>query len=757
MKKLFFMFLILIAAATITACDKKTTQAPTTAAPTTVAPTTATPTTVAPTTVAPTTAAPTTLDIAPVFSGVVDRTVEKGASKFNLLEGITINDDFDTNLLSQVVVTGQVDLTTVGEYPITLTVTDVAGNEVSASFVVTVIPSAQETMAMEDADAISLTLDSSGNYVLPTSGSINKSQIIWTTDRSDIITRRGFVIKPGIGEDPVTVTLTANIIQGTFKTTIPFEVVVEPNVELTGITSKVSLPFEGTSTEYVVANQEAVDVFFADNGALPYIDVQTFINMIDGAIDSSIVNVIPVGEDILRVEYSVEFEDFDGSMVTESYWAEIDFTANTFTVNNFSFFENYVASTSSDYGEGLTYVDASYVDGQQVTIPLGFYSFDLLIHTEGETTYYLMPLHVTNLLFAGNIYYDVYYNGDKLWGIDTFTISGPDEEGLALLEEIRTSSFNSLTAPKDVRWATYNFLALSIDYFYGLRDRYDVNSYYEVLSAHAKDIILSTDQFMYQKVFQVAYSLDDLHTSHVFTGYYDAPFDITLYLNDLGPKTVMFYEGLWAMQDLLTAKFGSYESLPTTARLIDNNKTAIIYLTGFTIDTPNDFKAIMDTLPTTVENVVIDLAYNTGGNLGAVLRIFGYMTEDQIVYHSQNPADGSAVSYFIESSYVAYDYNWFIVTSSVTFSAANLMASMAKEQGIATVIGKNSSGGASSIGAIYSPDGSCLLISTNNVLSTYIDGEYYSIEDGVEVEYLMSNVTSDSILISVIEQVNAGN
>ncbi|MDD3712353.1 MAG: S41 family peptidase [Candidatus Izemoplasmatales bacterium] len=752
MKKLFFVFLMVFTALSVLACNGQTTQAPTTAAPTTVAPTT-----VAPTTAEPTTAAPTTLDIAPVFSGVEDRTVIKGATDFDLLEGITINDDFDTNLLEEVVVTGEVDLTTAGEYPITLTVTDVAGNTVTAEFTVTVILSEAETKALADIEAIVLNKDSNGNYILPTLGTVNASTIIWTTDRSDVITRRGFVIKPGIGEDPATVILTANVIQGSFKTTVPFEVVVEPNVELNGITSKVSLPFEGTSTEYVVANQEAVDVFFADNGALPYIDVQTFINLIDGAIDSSIVSVIPVGEDILRVEYSVEFEDFDGTMVTESYWAEIDFTANTFTVNNFSFFENYVASTSSDYGEGLTYVDAAYVDGQQVTIPLGFYSFDLLIHTEGETTYYLMPLHVTNLLFAGNIYYDVYYNGDKLWGIDTFTISGPDEAGLALLDQIRTSSFNSLTAPKDIRWATYNFLALSIDYFYGLRDRYDVNSYYEILSAHAKDIILSTDQFMYQKVFQVAYSLDDLHTSHVFTGYYDAPFDITLYLNDLGPKTVMFYEGLWAMQDLLTAKFGSPDSLPTTARLIDNDKTAIIYLTGFTIDSPNEFKAIMDTLPTTVENVVIDLAYNTGGNLGAVLRIFGYMTENPIVYHSQNPADGAAVSYFIDSSYVAYDYNWFIVTSSVTFSAANLMASMAKEQGIATVIGKNSSGGASSIGAIYSPDGSCLLISTNNVLSTYIDGEYFSIEDGIEVEYLMSNVTSDSILISVIEQVNAGN
>jgi hypothetical protein len=487
------------------------------------------------------------------------------------------------------------------------------------------------------------------------------------------------------------------------------------------------------------------------------VDTETFINLINGAIDSSIVTVTPEGTDQLRIDYEVEYEDFDGSMVTEAYWALIDFTENTFTVNNFSFFENYVADTSSDYGEGLTYVDADYIDGQEVTIPLGFYNFDLLMHEENSETLYLMPLHVANLIFAGGIYYDVYYNGDKLWGVDTFTMSGPDEEGLALIDEIRTSSFNTLTAPKDVRWATYNFLALAIDYFYGLRDRYDVDSYYEILSEHAKDMITGSDQFMYTKVFNVAYGLDDLHTSHVFTGYYEEPYDMTLYLNDLGPKTLDFYNGLWAIQDILDVKFGSSENLPTEARLIDNDKTAIIYLTGFDIETPDAFKAILDSLPTTVENVVIDLAYNTGGNLGAVLRIFGYMTEEPIVYHSQNPADGAKVSYYIESDYVAYDYNWFIVTSSVTFSAANLMASMAKEQGIATVIGKDSSGGASSIGTIYSPDGSCLMISTNNVLSTRIDGEYYSIEDGIEVEYMMTNVYNDASLISVINEVNGEN
>lgn len=732
MKKVFFMFLMVFGLFGIMACGPTVTEAPTTIAPTTV-------------------------DLEPVFVGVQDVSVEKNAEDFVLLEGITVTDDFDMDLIDSVQITGEVDLTIAGEYPITLTVTDSGGNEVSESFTVTVFMTEDEINALADVEAIVLTTDIDGNYILPTSGKVNQSTIIWQTDRSDVVTRKGFVIKPGIGEDPVTVTLTANIIKNSFRTQVPFEITIQPHVELNGITSSVSLPFEGTSTEYVVANQEAVSIYFADNGNVPYVDTETFINLINGAIDSSIITVTPEGTDQLRIDYEVEYEDFDGSMVTEAYWALIDFTENTFTVNNFSFFENYVADTSSDYGEGLTYVDADYIDGQEVTIPLGFYNFDLLMHEENSETLYLMPLHVANLIFAGGIYYDVYYNGDKLWGVDTFTMSGPDEEGLALIDEIRTSSFNTLTAPKDVRWATYNFLALAIDYFYGLRDRYDVDSYYEILSEYAKDMITGSDQFMYTKVFNVAYGLDDLHTSHVFTGYYEEPYDMTLYLNDLGPKTLDFYNGLWAIQDILDVKFGSSENLPTEARLIDNDKTAIIYLTGFDIETPDAFKAILDSLPTTVENVVIDLAYNTGGNLGAVLRIFGYMTEEPIVYHSQNPADGAKVSYYIESDYVAYDYNWFIVTSSVTFSAANLMASMAKEQGIATVIGKDSSGGASSIGTIYSPDGSCLMISTNNVLSTRIDGEYYSIEDGIEVEYMMTNVYNDASLISVINEVNGEN
>ena len=157
--------------------------------------------------------------------------------------------------------------------------------------------------------------------------------------------------------------------------------------------------------------------------------------------------------------------------------------------------------------------------------------------------------------------------------------------------------------------------------------------------------------------------------------------------------------------------------------------------------------------------VVIDLSYNTGGNIGAVLRIWGYMQEEAIMYHSQNPADGAAVTYYIESEYVAYDYNWYILSSGVTFSAANMFTNIAKEQGV-PILGQDSSGGASSISAIITPDGTSLIVSSNSVLSTRvgneIDGyEYLSVENGIEVDYFMSDVTSDSQLINLINQLRS--
>ncbi|MBU1020819.1 MAG: DUF5011 domain-containing protein [Firmicutes bacterium] len=696
----------------------------------------------------------------PVISGYLNINYIIGEDAPNYLAGITATDNVDGNLTSSISVDSSlVDLTTEGTYTVTYTVSDAAGNDtlVSIEVIVSVAPLTAAEKAELDIDALVFGTTSA----LPTSGA-NGTSFIWSTSNPYVITKKGLIIKPAIGSDPVTVTLTAQVINGDYAATETFDIIVEPRVESV-VTSRTTLAFEGTSTEYVVESKEAVDIFFVDNGTVPYVDVETFIDMLEGALESSIISYTPIGDDQLRLDYSLDGEDWDGNPVTDYYTATIDFTENTFTVNTFGFFENYVSSTETDYGEGLNYVDADYVDPDVITIPLGEYCFDLVIYEEAGVTYYLMPFHVADLIFAGGVYYDAYYNGDKIWGIDTFIISGTTPEEQVILDEVRTSSFNSLTMERDLKEASYHYLALALDYFYGLKEDKGVDTFYSLLVNYADDLITRTDSTLYSRIFDIAYALDDLHTSHSFTGYYADPsleYQITS-LGDLGPNTQNYYNGSWGIEDLIVAKFGSTANIPSF-RYLDNDKTIVIYITGFSVDTPGEVYKILEALKPTVENIVIDLTFNGGGNLGAVLRIFGYMTEERIQYHSQNPGDNSAVTYYIESDYTAYDYNWFIVSSSVTFSAANLMTSMAKELDFATVVGQPSSGGASSIGVIITPDGSCLLISTNNVLSTRvgneIDGyEYFSIEYGITPEYYMQDVTSDEELIAVINQANADN
>ncbi|MFW5889115.1 MAG: S41 family peptidase [Bacillota bacterium] len=697
----------------------------------------------------------TVLDQDPVFEGVSDKEIYLG-EEIDFLAGITVTDEEDGDLTSEILVdSDEFDNTTEGDYTITLTVTDSADNTVTETYTISVVVNPNKELA--DADLVDLEIslaDLLAGDGFPSS-SENGTTFYYKSLNTKIISNKGFVNRPPVSSDPVEVTISVRAKNGSYITPVPREItlLVEPYPEVS-VTSKRNVAFEGTSEEYVV-DQAAVDLYYVDEGELPYIDIETFFNLMDGAIEADILTYTMIESDIMEIEYSYTYTDYDDQEVTDIYTATIDFTENTLTVSNFDFFAGYIASTESDYGEGLNYVDADYVDGEEVTIPLGMYNFDLVIHNDAGNMQYLMPLAVANIIFMNDVYYQAYYNGDKIWGVDTFALSAGDEE---IINQIHDSSYNEEDMTKDVRLATYNALALVMDYFYGLKPDKGYETFYDIISASMESMITGTDNYIYNKIFDYMYGMDDLHTSHVFYGFYDTRTTSGLSISDLGPQTVAFYEGLWDMQDALEAKYGGYsdDDIPDRTLLADDT-VAIIHITGFTIDTPDEFKAILDALPATVEDVVIDLSYNTGGNIGAVMRIFGYMTEQQYNYHSQNPADGSAVTYYIESDYVAYDYNWYVLTSGVTFSAANMFASMAKELEI-PVIGQKSSGGASSIGSFILPDGSGVMISTNNVLSTRVGNEvdgydYESVESGIPVDIYINNVTNDTKILEAIEDI----
>ena len=591
---------------------------------------------------------------------------------------------------------------------------------------------------------------------LPTIGT-NRSALTWVSSHPDIISAKGAYVNLKQDAEAVDVTLTLSAKHGSVTGTREFIVNVQPTPEQV-LSRSVLLPFVNTSEEYLVVDQPNIPVYFTETGTIPYMDVATFMEMVDGAVDFDLLTFTEE-EEVLTVSYTLEDEDENQEPVFYSYEAIIDFALNTFSVEDFSFFGNYVKSTETDFSDGLVFLGGVGNDPEMVTIPLNDYRIDIVRHN-GD---YLMPLSILNLLFLNAIYFDVYYNGDKIYGFDTFTALDNDSPALA---EMKTSSLNTAAMAMDLRQSTYHFLALAFDYFYGLKIDKNIDSFYDYLIDYTDKILTGSDKNLYSGLFSFAYGLDDLHTWHQATGFYE-PTSYSLLLtslNQLGRGTQNYYQGRWAIEDLMEEAYGANANgspvNPPPLRLMDNDQIAVIFIDGFTVDTPDEVNAILCSLPETVESVVMDLSYNGGGNVGAVFRLLGYMTEENIQYSSMNPVDGSAATYFYDSTYVAHDYEWYVMTSSVTFSAANLMASMAKEMGVATIIGTKSSGGAASIGLFVTPDGTILLRSTLNVFANVTVDEnenrnYTSVESGVVVDYNLDNPFSNTAITNLINQIQS--
>jgi uncharacterized repeat protein (TIGR02543 family) len=611
------------------------------------------------------------------------------------------------------------------------------------------------------------------NLVLPTTGKLG-TKFVWTSSSPHLLANDGSVYLAGYATGGEYVTLTAVATNGAFTENLSYEILIAERPEPV-VTHSEIVDFINLSTEYLV-NDGEIELFYVNNGSVPFVDIETFMFLMDGAIDTiqSEPEIITgddneeyvfvyylefemVEVDVMSIRYIQEYSQNDEVVESYTYEAFLDFTENTYYSESFDFFDSLVASTSTNFGEGLTFGDSIVNEGTGVLIPLGDYRFDLIMHgDEEESVKYLMPLYIANLLFVGSVYYDVYYNGDVMYGIDSYQFL--DGEPASITG--KTSSLNSESAPLDMKIATFDYLALVFDYFYGLKDVNGIETYYDEFSSFAANIIGGRDTRHYENVFKLTYYLNDLHTYHIMTGFYVEPdygFQVTN-LSQVGPRVASYYQASWAIDDAIELEFPNGRP---QLRVTADGLTAIVVIDSFTVDTPDLFKKALEDITLnypTVINVVVDITNNGGGNVGAVWRTLGHMTDDVIYYHSQNPTEGSTVSYQIYDTYPAFNFNWYILTSPVTFSAANLMAATAKEQGIATIIGINSTGGASSISGTVLPTGDVIFFSSTNVISTIVNEEYISVEYGVQVDFdfeFFNNLYDDDYISSIVNQLQA--
>ncbi|MDD3067646.1 MAG: S41 family peptidase [Acholeplasmataceae bacterium] len=595
----------------------------------------------------------------------------------------------------------------------------------------------------------------------------NGTTFTWSSSDETALTNKGVVIPNPIGGTDKAVTLTLKAKNGDTQSIIEYDLIIPAKNEST-ITSFVELPYETLTEEYEVLDGSLL-TYYVDNGSVPYVDIEDMITLLQGYIHSEDIEFLWNQESqILTLSYSTTYVDeITQEEVTDDYVAYLDFTLNTITVPNLSFFDGYIFSTATDYSAGLTYLeDYYYEEGDTIIFDLNAYRFDML-YENGD---YIMPFHLANLLFCGGSYFNVYYNGDGYKGIYTF---GDDPT------EFMTSSLNDSTIPVDVRLATFDAFAFTLDYFYGLKVEAGIESYYTELNQFIEDMLSPYTLYSSRAYSDFVYKvLDELHSSMIYGSFYDNANGDTpsISLFNLGDRTKAWYDVYFSVQDQISSAWGSEENIPDY-RIIDGSNTAIIYLDGFVTKQVDDPDTVIDSdvfMETTlqsiflensnIENIVIDISYNTGGNLGALYRVLGYITENPIASHYQNPISNEKSTYWLEVDTTARtEINWFLMTSKVTFSAANLMAAIGKYQDVATIIGTTSGGGACSILPIYLPDGSGYQISSLNMISYRIGSEaegweYIGIESGVTPDYELSvnRLTNDAFIVELIEKINNG-
>lgn len=385
---------------------------------------------------------------------------------------------------------------------------------------------------------------------LPYKLSLHETRVTWDIDAT-YISEEGVILTLLPGESPVTETVTATYTLNDETLVKTYEIVITAPTEVV-IAEERDVDFENLTTEYDVANG-SLTLYFEENGNVPYVKVEDFMDLLDGFIDPEVVFTYTTTGNVLEIHYQYYDEDED-----ETYDLTLTFDAdeNTIICNDPAFYWAYVYSTETNYGRHIEYdldnPDADFDEGENIVYDLDQYNMDIVVH-DGEV---VIPYYMANQLLAGSSYYNVYYNYDGLYGIYSLPESGSME-----MRTIRRSTMNREDIPGDILVHTFYMLAFDLDNLYGLKDIMNVDTYYDLLFENFDDLMNpDPEDFDYAVREILLKGLDEPHTSYGYPSYFNSSSWSGPETNNLsfyGTRfTQWYYNGLFAVDDEIGAKWG---------------------------------------------------------------------------------------------------------------------------------------------------------------------------------------------------------
>ena len=585
---------------------------------------------------------------APVISGTMNHNVDVGDS-LDLLENVTATDVEDGDLTTSLILDDDaLDLDTVGEYTVTYRVTDSEGEMSEVSVTVTVSAKAEltdEGRAQEDLEAYQAFLAANpGSYEFIKRGEVHRS-IVTFRSTSPYLSNEGVLLPLPYGMEAATATYVGTFVYKNASVSATFEIDLQPAEPVVIATSR-NVPFENTTTEFNVADGE-LTLYFEEDGYVPYVKVTDFFDLLEGFVDPEVEITVTTEGNILTMFYQYYDENED---VTYDLELTIDADTDTISTNDPGFYWAYIYSTETNFGRHIEYdydnPNAHYYEGGDVVYELAKYNLDVVVH-EGEI---VLPYYTVNQLFAGSSYYNVYYNNQKLYGIYGTPADDSDE-----YTNMKTSNMNGKDFPHDLAVHNFNVLAFNLDYFYGLTELLEIETFYELMYPLGARL-LSADPATFELALRelLLKDIDEPHTSYGYPGYFNEVNDAGPPVNTLSVYGTRFqnwyYDGYVDVDDAIGAKWGeategwnAYSGLRPDFWFLDEAKTSVVI-------TLNGFRTSdMEESATFDHSIVSDMLKTE--NVSLLPNVVG---SSKIFYYNQSDNDDRQVGMLIKGLDEAY-------------------------------------------------------------------------------------------------------
>ena len=464
------------------------------------------------------------------------------------------------------------------------------------------------------------------------------------------------------------------------------------------------------TTDKQVQTKELKLYYIDEYKSTIYVDVEDFASLLEGTVSEVTKSD---GRGLSFIYSNRVFSDLQSNIV-------IAFNARnscvTYSDFNFNTYINLYAlkSNSANIDFNVSYDDIVPI---KKVINLSDYEINIM----KQDNHYYIPLQVASLLLGGE-YVKVYLKDNDVYITDNLGTS----------DFLGVSENDSIGNNSDLVSDTVNFMALFFDNFYGLKNYSDVTSYIDVFTDYGFYDAKSIEELDYEFEQFIIHN-DDLHTSIIDYGYYQN--EIKTVTPNLNSKISDFYNTidndscLFKNNDINLLTYDNYYVLEINRFNTDLNRKLNALLVNINQDQP----------------IYIDLSCNPGGNIIGVFSLLSYMTDDSVNLYLKNAASDIRFSYRVDMDQTkALTNDFYIFTSKVTYSAANLFVSIIKDNDLGLVFGNRTSGGTASPAFVVFPNDMVMSYSTNFV---FTDRHHFPIESGINPDmFVFSNSIDDAII-----------